>query len=173
MLYVFSRVLWPGVIFDLLFYGIIKLLDSTISAWSVICPINRLHWHFLVHKNLEIISCEPFLHQCTEIKLIIYFLVCYMNFLLCRFWNNGFNSMLMIRLFFCYVFCRGLQDLHIFFPGIVFQNHHLCYLTLYIDRCLLLTSLLDGVILTWIWNHVGYIKLLMTHHLFQPIPGEK
>ena len=109
-------------LFDITLYGIIPLLCSTISAWSVIHPINGLRWHFHVLSNLGIISCEPFLNQYTEIKLIISFLVCYMNFLKCKFWNNIFNSMWTIRLLFSYVFCRGLQDLHRVCSWIIFPK---------------------------------------------------
>ena len=72
-------------LFGILFYGIIQLLGSTISEWSVIFPTNELCWHFLVLSNLAIVLCEPFLHKYTDIILIISFLVRYMNFLSCKF----------------------------------------------------------------------------------------
>ena len=52
MLYMFRRVMEPGVFFSLLFYAIIYFLGSTISEWSVNCPINGLFWGFLALANL-------------------------------------------------------------------------------------------------------------------------
>ena len=46
------------------------------------------------------------------------------------------------------------------------QKLSLIYLTLYIDRCILLTSLADGI-LFFTMIHAGSIQLLVMHYLFR------
>ena len=71
-------------------------------------------------------------------------------YILYTFWagefsENGFNSMLnlgpsLLRVVMAYKIYRE------FVPWQIFWNEYLCYLTLYFDLCILLTSLSDGVI---------------------------
>ena len=77
--------------FVLILYAIIYLSGSTISEWSVNCPINGLRWCFIALSKLVIILCEPFIHQYNKIDLrnksatAINFIVRYINFLSCKF----------------------------------------------------------------------------------------
>ena len=87
MSYMFLRFYNQDSSFALSFYGNLYLSGSNISGWSVNFRINIFFWNFLTLTNLATISCEPFIHQYTKIKLgtnssiIISFMLGYIKFM--------------------------------------------------------------------------------------------
>ena len=114
-----------------------------------IFPIGQLYHvnlYYIDILNWLLMSNNSFVQKIyTKFTIIIYLLGVIWNFWASGFSKNGFNSMLNLGLYFLRVvwyFKIYTEFVTWNFP----QNYHVFYLTLYIYLCLLLTSLLYGVI---------------------------
>ena len=129
-----------------------------------IFPIGQLYHvnlYYIDILNLLLMSNNLVVHEMSTKLAIIIYLLCLIE----TFWSggfsiNGFNSMLNLGLSFLRV--AGYFKIYTDFVTWGFpQNYYVCYLTLYIYLCLLLNSLLDGVMflhyyLCWVHAIIGH-----------------
>ena len=131
---------------------------------DLVCAFYRLHsensivWTFitLIYLNLGLMSDST--HLCRKYPLSSWFSLLY-----CELYKP-YNMVDLVKTAFISMFNLEVSFLGVVgaykiftdcFPWIILWNYNLVYLTLYIDLCLLLTSLSDGIIFYSLWFMPG------------------